>query len=53
MRAGRVRPGIKALCESADRSLDRLSAGDLGYGLGPRLNAAGRLDDISIGIKWT
>ena len=51
MRAGRVRPGIKALCESADRSLDRLSAADLGYGLGPRLNAAGRLDDISIGIK--
>ena len=51
MRAGRVRPGIKALCESADRSLDRLSAADLGYGLGPRLNAAGRLDDISLGIK--
>lgn len=51
MRAGRVRPGIKALCESAQRSLDRLSSGDLGYGLGPRLNAAGRLDDISVGIK--
>lgn len=51
MRAGRIRPGIKALCESSGRSIDRLSAGDLGFGIGPRINAAGRLDDISIGIK--
>ena len=51
MRAGRVRPGIKALCEVAGRPLDRLTAQDLGFGLGPRLNAAGRLDDISIGIQ--
>ncbi|MCX2981786.1 single-stranded-DNA-specific exonuclease RecJ [Halieaceae bacterium IMCC14734] len=51
MRAGRVRPGIVALAEVAQRSLARLTAADLGFALGPRLNAAGRLDDMSIGIE--
>ncbi len=51
MRAGRCRPGVRALCGVAGRELRRLNAQDLGYSLGPRLNAAGRLDDISIGIR--
>ncbi len=51
MRAGRCRPGIRALAEVAGRSLDRLTAQDLGFALGPRLNAAGRLDDMSLGIR--
>lgn len=51
MRAGRVRPGIRALCEVAGRRLERLSAEDLGFAIGPRLNAAGRLDDMTLGIQ--
>lgn len=51
MRAGRCRPGIKALFEIGGRSLTRLSASDLGFIAGPRLNAAGRLDDMSVGIR--
>jgi single-stranded-DNA-specific exonuclease len=50
IRAGRCVPGIRALVESAGRRLDRLSAADLGYLIAPRLNAAGRLTDMSIGI---
>jgi single-stranded-DNA-specific exonuclease len=49
MRAGRCRPGIRALAEVAGRELPKLSAQDLGFALGPRLNAAGRLDDMSAG----
>ena len=51
IRAGRARPGIVALCEIAGRRLDRLSAQDLGFAIGPRLNAAGRLDDMTLGIQ--
>lgn len=51
MRAGRLRPGIQALCEVAGRRLDRLSASDIGFAIGPRLNAAGRLDDMTLGIQ--
>jgi len=51
MRAGRCRPGIRALAEVAGRPLDKLSAQDLGFALGPRLNAAGRLDDMTLGIR--
>ena len=51
MRAGRCVPGIKALLEIAGRSLSGLSAADLAFGAAPRLNAAGRLDDMSIGIQ--
>ena len=49
-RAGRCVPGIRALVESAGRRLEQLSAADLGYLIAPRLNAAGRLTDMSIGI---
>lgn len=50
IRAGRCRPGIKALLEIANRDPQRLAASDLGFALGPRLNAAGRLDDMSVGV---
>ncbi len=51
IRAGRARPGIVALLELAGRDVARASAYDLGFVLGPRLNAAGRLQDMSIGIE--
>lgn len=51
MRAGRCRPGIRALVEVANRKLEQLVASDLGFAVGPRLNAAGRLDDMSHGIE--
>jgi len=51
IRAGRTRPGIKSLLEIAGRSSARLTASDLGFSVGPRLNAAGRLDDMSTGIE--
>lgn len=51
IRAGRCRPGIQALIEVAKRNPRRLVASDLGFCLGPRLNAAGRLEDMSIGIE--
>lgn len=51
MRAGYLRPGIKALLELGKKNLTNLAANDLGFAVGPRLNAAGRLDDISIGIQ--
>jgi single-stranded-DNA-specific exonuclease len=50
IRAGRCRPGIRALVAVAGRELSRLTAGDLGFVVGPRLNAAGRLADMSLGI---
>ncbi|ACR70478.2 single-stranded-DNA-specific exonuclease RecJ [Edwardsiella ictaluri] len=50
IRAGRCRPGIRALLEVAKRDAPRLTASDLGFALGPRLNAAGRLDDMSLGV---
>jgi len=51
IRAGRCRPGIKAIAEIAGRELSNLTSQDLGFSIGPRLNAAGRLDDISLGIQ--
>ncbi|MFL2855510.1 MAG: single-stranded-DNA-specific exonuclease RecJ [Pseudohongiellaceae bacterium] len=51
IRIGHTRPGISALLEVANRQPYRLSASDLGFSLGPRLNAAGRLEDMSIGIE--
>jgi single-stranded-DNA-specific exonuclease len=51
IRAGRCRPGLKALLQSAGRSLERASAYDLGFVAGPRINAAGRLTDMSLGIE--
>ncbi len=50
MRAGRMRPGIAALFQVAGRMFRKASTFDLGFTLGPRLNAAGRLDDMSLGI---
>ncbi|AOS98493.1 Single-stranded-DNA-specific exonuclease RecJ [Microbulbifer aggregans] len=51
IRAGRCRPGIEALLEVAGRDQRRLSTTDIGFILGPRINAAGRLDDIGTGIR--
>ena len=51
MRRGRCRPGIQALAEVARRHLGTLRSADLGFAIGPRLNAAGRLDDMTLGIK--
>jgi single-stranded-DNA-specific exonuclease len=50
IRAGRCVPGIRALLESAGRRLDQVTAADLGFAVAPRLNAAGRLTDMSVGI---
>ncbi|GMU68464.1 MAG: single-stranded-DNA-specific exonuclease RecJ [Steroidobacteraceae bacterium] len=51
IRAGRCVPGIRALLEIAQRDRADLVAADLGFAIAPRLNAAGRLDDMSIGIR--
>ena len=51
IRAGRCVAGIRALLESAGRNKEQLSAADLGFGVAPRLNAAGRLTDMSVGIE--
>ena len=51
IRAGRAVPGIRALLEIGKRSASSITAADLGFTIGPRLNAAGRLDDMSIGIR--
>ena len=50
IRSGRGRPGILALLEVAGRNPVTAVAGDLAFSAGPRLNAAGRLDDMSLGI---
>lgn len=51
IRAGRCVPGITALLEIARRNQSQLVASDLGFAVAPRLNAAGRLSDMSIGIR--
>ncbi len=51
IRSGQARPGVMALLEVAGRRAHALNASDLGFVVGPRLNAAGRLDDISLGIQ--
>jgi len=51
IRNRRCQPGIMALLEVAGKNLSHVSSSDLGFIAGPRLNAAGRLDDISIGIR--
>ncbi|HEI7947711.1 single-stranded-DNA-specific exonuclease RecJ [Proteus mirabilis] len=50
IRAGRCCAGIKALTEVSRKTLSQLVSSDLGFALGPRLNAAGRLDDMSVGV---
>lgn len=51
IRAGYCRPGIAALLQVANRDPQQLQATDLGFALGPRINAAGRLDDMAAGIE--
>ncbi len=51
IRAGKAVPGIAALFQQAGRSLARAVSTDLGFVVGPRLNAAGRLEDMSVGIE--
>lgn len=51
IRAGQARPGLLALIEISGRQKERLVASDLGFAIAPRLNAAGRLEDMSIGIE--
>lgn len=51
IRSGHSRPGIQALLQISGKNPQKLIASDLGFAIGPRLNAAGRLDDISLGIQ--
>ena len=51
IRSDKCRPGIQAIIEVASKEKSRLVASDLGFVVGPRLNAAGRLDDMSLGIE--
>jgi single-stranded-DNA-specific exonuclease len=51
MRADRMQPGIRALFAAAGRDATRATTFDMGFALGPRLNAAGRLADMSLGIE--
>lgn len=49
--AGKARPGINALLEVSKREIGDIVASDFGFGIGPRLNAAGRLKDMTVGIQ--
>lgn len=51
IRAGRTQPGIAALFQVAGRSARLAQAADLGFAIGPRINAAGRLTDMTVGIE--
>ncbi len=51
IQSGQACAGIRALIEVSRRQAHRLVAADLGFALGPKLNAAGRLDDMSLGIQ--
>ena len=51
LRKGRGRPGVLALLQAAGRQTARVTSADLGFYAGPRLNAAGRLQDMSLGIR--
>jgi len=51
IRQGLCREGIKALIEVSGRECSRLRESDLGFAIAPRLNAAGRLDDMALGIE--
>lgn len=50
IRAGQISPGLKALIEKAGKNIRELTATDFAFAVGPRLNAAGRMEDMSIGI---
>lgn len=51
IKSAKCRPGITALIDIAGKNASRMVATDLGFVLGPRLNAAGRLDDMALGIE--
>lgn len=51
IRSGKCHPGLRALIEVSGRQMATMNASDLGFALGPRLNAAGRMDDMSLGIQ--
>lgn len=51
LRAGQGCAGLRALIEVSQRDASRLTAADIGYAIGPRINAAGRLEDMSLGIE--
>ncbi|HTD28212.1 MAG TPA: DHHA1 domain-containing protein, partial [Xanthomonadaceae bacterium] len=51
MREGRCQPGLRALADISGRKLERLNASDIGFFIAPRINAAGRLEDMAIGIE--
>lgn len=51
IRRGNTRPGIRALLEVAGRNLVYINASDLGFAVAPRLNAAGRLEEMSLGVR--
>lgn len=51
IRQGYCRPGIRALLDISQKDHKQLVSSDFGFALGPRLNAAGRLDDMSLGIS--
>lgn len=51
IRQGKVRPGIKALFDIANKDIFQAISQDFGFALGPRINAAGRLEDMTVGIR--
>ena len=51
IRQGKAHPGVAALFTVARRSMPRATSKDIGFAIGPRINAAGRLDDMSVGIR--
>lgn len=51
IRQGQCQPGLRALAELAGKDLSQLTASDIGFGIAPRLNAAGRLEDMALGIE--
>ncbi len=51
IRAGKTRPGVLALLSVAGRTAENMTTQDIGFGIGPRLNAAGRLDDMRVGVQ--
>ena len=51
LRGGKCQPGLRALAEVAGRRLDQLTTSDIGFAIAPRLNAAGRLEDMALGIE--
>ena len=51
LRTGKGNPGLNALAQVAGRELATLTATDIGFGIAPRINAAGRLEDMTVGIE--